>query len=62
MTRLGNRIRKLETSQRKFKTMEFIASETGGDFDKLSLERFGADGPPVGVELYRVITGVPRCR
>jgi hypothetical protein len=35
MSRLNSRMRKLETSQSKFKTMEFIASETGDDFDKL---------------------------
>ena len=62
MSRLNSRLRRLETSQSKFKTMEFIVSATGDDFDELSCERFGADGPPVGVELYSVITGVPRCR
>jgi hypothetical protein len=59
---IRQRMRKLETSQSKFNTMEFMVSETGDDFDELARQRFGADGPPVGTEVFFVITGAPRCR
>ena len=58
---IKHRIRKLETVQAKANgDIVFIAYGPGDDPEELQRERFGADGPPAGVTVFLVNTGVPR--
>ncbi len=58
---IKHRIRKLETVQAKANgDIVFIAYGPGEDPEELQRERFGADGPPAGVTVCLVNTGVPR--
>ena len=58
---IKHRIRKLETVQAKTNSGPvFIACGPGEDPEELQREQFGTDGPPAGVTVFLVNTGVPR--
>ena len=58
---IKHRIRKLETVQAKANgDIVFIAYGPGEDPKELQREQFGTDGPPAGVTVFLVNTGVPR--
>jgi hypothetical protein len=57
--RLKSRLRKLETSEMTTGTV-FVVQGPDDDRDELLRERFGEDGPPAGLTVIFVKTGVPR--
>ena len=60
---IKRRIRKLETLQSKTNGgLVIIAYGPNDDADELQRERFGLDGPPPGVTVLLVNTGVSRSK
>jgi hypothetical protein len=59
--RLKSRLRKLEMSEKAVGTV-FVVQGPDDDRETLLRERFGEDGPPTGLTIIMVDTGVPRAR
>jgi hypothetical protein len=57
--RLKSRLQKLEMSEMTTGTV-YVVQGPNDDHDELLRERFGEDGPPAGLTVILVNTGVPR--
>jgi hypothetical protein len=57
--RLKSRLRKLEMSDKTAETI-FVVQGPDDDRETLLFERFGKKGPPTGITVIFVNTGVPR--
>jgi hypothetical protein len=59
--RMKSRLRKLEMSEKTAGTV-FVVLGPDDNRDELLRDRFGEDGPPAGLTIIMVDTGVPRAR